>query len=71
MTGREGRDPERLRIAKIIYSSARLDDLKRCRDAGVTEFNVASSGEIPLDEAGIRAKFAEFRERLVDPAAGL
>lgn len=70
MTRAVGRDPEKLRIAKIVYSTARPDDLKRYRDAGVTEFNLATSGEIPLDEAGMRSKFAEFRERLVDPVAG-
>lgn len=71
MTRSYGRDPDRLRIVKIVYSNAGLDDLKRYRDAGVTEFNIASSGEIPLDEAGIRTKFAEFRERLVEPVAEL
>lgn len=71
MTLAEGRDPDALRIIKIVYSNARLDDLKRYRDAGVTEFNIASSGEIPLDEAGIRAKFAEFGETLVGPIGEL
>jgi probable F420-dependent oxidoreductase len=71
MTRRNGRDPASLRIAKIVYSSARLDDLKRYRDAGVTEFNIASSGEIPLEAAGIDAKFAEFAERIVQPIAAL
>jgi probable F420-dependent oxidoreductase len=71
MTRRAGRDPGALRIAKIVYSSAKLDDLRRYRDAGVTEFNVASSGEIPLDPAGIDAKFAEFAERIVQPIAAL
>lgn len=69
MTRQAGRDPEALRIAKIVYSTAKPDDLKRYRDAGVTEFNLATSGEIPLDEAAMRAKFAEFRETLVDPVA--
>jgi alkanesulfonate monooxygenase SsuD/methylene tetrahydromethanopterin reductase-like flavin-dependent oxidoreductase (luciferase family) len=71
MTSAEGRDPQALRIVKIVYSNAKPDDLKRYRDAGVTEFNIASSGEIPLDEAGIRARFAEFRETLVEPIAEL
>ncbi|MCB2079247.1 MAG: TIGR03619 family F420-dependent LLM class oxidoreductase [Novosphingobium sp.] len=66
-----GRDPEALRIIKIVYSNASLDDLKRYRDAGVTEFNLASSGEIPLDEAGIRARFDKFREDLVEPVSAL
>ena len=71
MTRAEGRDPDRLRIVKIVYSNATIDDLKRYRDAGVTEFNIASSGEIPTDAAGIEAKFVEFGERLVDPIAQL
>jgi probable F420-dependent oxidoreductase len=71
MTRDHGRDPEVLRIIKIVYSNASLDDLKRYRDAGVTEFNVASSGEVPLDEAGIRAKFAEFGETIAGPIAEL
>jgi probable F420-dependent oxidoreductase len=71
MTRAEGRDPDALRIIKIVYSNATLDDLKRYRDAGVTEFNIASSGEIPLDGVGIRAKFTEFAETLVGPIAEL
>jgi hypothetical protein len=71
MTRAEGRDPDALRIIKIVYSNATLDDLKRYRDAGVTEFNIASSGEIPTDPAGIDAKFREFGERLVGPIGQL
>jgi probable F420-dependent oxidoreductase len=69
MTEDQGRDPAKLRIAKIVYSSASLDDLKRYRDAGVTEFNMASNGEIPMDDAGMQAKMAEFRETLVEAIA--
>lgn len=71
MTRAEGRDAEALRIVKIVYSNARLDDLKRYRDAGVTEFNVASSGEIPVDEAGIAARFRTFAETIVGPVGEL
>ena len=71
MTRAEGRDPDSLRIIKIVYSNAHPDDLKRFRDAGVTEFNIASSGEIPTDEAGIRSKFAEFGETIVEPISRL
>jgi probable F420-dependent oxidoreductase len=67
MTRDAGRDPATLRIIKIVYSNANLRDLKRYRDAGVTEFNVASSGEIPLDEKGLSAKFAEWAEVIVNP----
>ncbi len=69
MTRAEGRDPDRLRIIKIIYSNAGMDNLKRYRDAGVTEFNLATSGELPLDRQAMRMKFAEFRESLVEPLA--
>jgi probable F420-dependent oxidoreductase len=71
MTREAGRDPDKLRICKIVYSNARLDDLKRYRDAGVTEFNMASNGEIPLDEAGMRSQFAEFQDRIVGPVGEL
>jgi len=71
MTRSAERDPEELRIIKIVYSNARLDDLKRYRDAGVTEFNVASSGEIPTDETGIESKFTEWHERIVGPISEL
>jgi probable F420-dependent oxidoreductase len=65
MTRDAGRDPAALRIIKIIYSNATLDDMKRYRDAGVTEFNMASSGELPTDEAGIGAKFREWQDGIV------
>lgn len=67
MTRDAGRDPNGLRIIKIIYSNAGLDELKRYRDAGVTEFNMASSGELPTDEAGIQAKFSEWQQRIAGP----
>lgn len=71
MTRDAGRDPEKLRIIKIVYSNFKLDDLKRYRDAGVTEFNISSSGEIPTDEAGINAKFGEFAETIIAPITAL
>ena len=71
MTRAAGRDPDALRICKIVYGNARLDDLKRYRDAGVTEFNMASNGEIPIDDAGMEAQFARFREEMVEPVAHL
>lgn len=67
MTKAAGRDPAALRIIKIVYSAASLDDLLRYRDAGVTEFNIASSGEIPVDLAQMEAKINELGERLVRP----
>jgi len=71
LTREAGRDPEALRICKIVYETAELDDLKRYRDAGVTEFNMASNGDIPLDDAGMAAKFAEWQDRVVGPVGEL
>jgi alkanesulfonate monooxygenase SsuD/methylene tetrahydromethanopterin reductase-like flavin-dependent oxidoreductase (luciferase family) len=71
MTSEAGRDPEALRIIKIVFSNATLDDLKRYRDAGVTEFNLASSGEIPAEGPGIATRFAQFAETIVGPVAAL
>jgi len=71
MTHDAGRDPAALRIVKIVYANARLDDLKRYRDAGVTEFNVASSGEIPLDAEGLRSRFDRWAGELVGPVSEL
>jgi probable F420-dependent oxidoreductase len=71
MTRAAGRDPDALRICKIVYETATLDDLKRYRDAGVTEFNLATNGDIPLDEAGMRAKFEEWRDRITGPVGAL
>ena len=71
MTRAAGRDPDALRICKIVYETATLDDLRRYRDAGVTEFNLASNGDIPLDDAGMQAKFSEWRDTIVGPAGEL
>ena len=71
MTREAGRDFDRLRIVKIVFSNAALDDLKRYRDAGVTEFNMASSGELPGECPGIEARFAEWAETVVGPIAEL
>lgn len=71
MTREAGRDPDQLRICKIVYSNAKLDDLKRYRDAGVTEFNMASNGEIPIDDKGMNAMFAEWHESIVAPVREL
>ena len=54
-----------------VNFGASLDDLKRYRDAGVTEFNMASSGELPGEGAGIGAKFEEWANTIVGPVAGL
>lgn len=71
MTKAEGRDPDGLRIIKIVYSNANIDDLKRYRNAGVTEFNMATSGEIPASGPGLETKFGEFAETVVGPIGEL
>lgn len=71
MTLAAGRDPDSLRICKIIYETATLNDLKRYRDAGVTEFNLATNGDIPLEDAGMEAKFRAWKETLVGPISEL
>lgn len=71
MTTAEGRDPRSLRICKIVYETATLDDLRRYRDAGVTEFNLATNGDIPIDDAGMNAKFREWQDRIVGPIGAL
>jgi len=69
LTREEGRDPEALRIVCGIFSSTAIDDLKRYRDAGVTEFNLVTAGELPLDEAGLADGIAAFGERFVAAVA--
>ncbi len=71
MAEEQGRDPGSLRIIKIVYSTATLDDLERYRDAGVTEFNIASSGEVAPSGPGLDSKFAEFAETVVGPISEL
>jgi len=71
LTRAAGRNPESLRICKIVYETATLDDLKRYRDAGVTEFNLATNGDIPVEDAGMEAKFREWKETLVGQIAEL
>lgn len=65
----EWRDPGTLRIVCAVFSSTSLDDLKRYRDAGVTEFNLVTAGELPLDEAGLAVGMAAFGQRFVDATA--
>jgi len=68
LTAEQGRDPDRLRIVTAIFSHTSLDDMKRYRDAGVTEFNLVTAGELPLDEAGLTAGLEDFARRLLEPA---
>ena len=67
----QDRDADALRIVVGIFSNTSEDDLKRYRDAGVTEFNLVTAGELPLDDAGVRAGIADFGRRFVDVVAKL
>lgn len=68
-TRAEGRDPQSLRIICGIFSSTSLDDLKRYHDAGVTEFNLVTAGELPTTEPGLADGIAELGHRFVDAVA--
>ncbi len=67
----QGRDPADLRVVVAIFSHTKPDDLRRYRDAGVTEFNLVTAGALPLDESGLRAGIGSLRKRFVDIAAAL
>lgn len=69
LTREQGRDPEKLRIITAAFTSTSDDDLKRYRDAGITEFNLVTSGELPLDD-GLDAAMADLGRRFVDKVAG-
>ncbi len=68
-TRAQDRDPENLRIICGIFSSTSLDDLKRYREAGVTEFNLVTAGELPTTEPGLAHGIAEFGHRFVGALA--
>jgi probable F420-dependent oxidoreductase len=64
------RDPERLRIVATVNSATSGDDLARYRDAGVTEFILASYGELELEPAALRTGIARLGA-IVERAARL
>jgi len=71
LTTERGRDPDSLRLAVAIFSHTTDDDLKRYRDAGITEFNLVTAGELPADSDGLKRGIAEFGARFVGVAAAL
>lgn len=71
LTREAGRDPEALRISVAIFSWTAPDELKRYRDAGITEFLLFKCNELPLDDAGLAAGLDEAARQYVDLAAGL
>jgi probable F420-dependent oxidoreductase len=66
LTREAGRDPERLRISTAIFSWTSPDDLARYREAGVTEFLLFKSGELPVEDAALNDALAEAGRATVD-----
>jgi alkanesulfonate monooxygenase SsuD/methylene tetrahydromethanopterin reductase-like flavin-dependent oxidoreductase (luciferase family) len=64
-----GRDPESVRVSTAIFSWTSRDDLARYREAGVTEFLLFKSGELPADQA-LDEAVVEAGRQFVDPVAG-
>jgi probable F420-dependent oxidoreductase len=71
MTLALGRDAGQLRIIVGIFSATTIDDLKRYRDAGVTEFYLVTANELPSDEAGLKSGIMNFGASFVEAATRL
>ncbi len=69
LTREQERDPERLRIFAPVFTTTPIDDLKRYREAGVTDFYLVLTGQTPFDEAGLNAQMSEMGQRFVDTVA--
>lgn len=66
LTEAQGRDPDKLRISKAIFSYHTKDDLARLREAGVTEFLLFKCGELSLDDAELNAQLEEAAATYVE-----
>jgi len=66
-----GRDPASLRVIQAIFADISLDNMKRYRDAGVTEFQLLVHGQLPLDEKGLTAEIESLSKRFVETTAKL
>ncbi len=68
MTREHGRDPDALRILSPMSETSKMEDLKRFREAGVTEFYLGVyPPEKPMSEAQVRSRIVELGERFVAP----
>jgi probable F420-dependent oxidoreductase len=67
LTREQGRDPEALRIFAPVFASTPISDLERYREAGVTDFYVVLTGQIPIEDVGLNAMMKEMSERFVAP----
>lgn len=65
----QGRDPKKLRVIVAVFPETKADDLRRYRDAGVTEFNLITAGALAVDVPGLRAGMAKLSERFVNVTA--
>lgn len=83
-TRRAGRDPDDMRIVVGIFNDTSEADIRRYRDAGVTDLNLvvmpamaaderrrATMGEVPLTEPGLSDAIAELGARFVGLAESL
>jgi len=71
LTRAQDRDPDALRISVAIFTWTEQDELKRYRDAGITEFLLFKCNELPLDDAGLDDALGEAARKYLDLAATL
>ena len=71
LTREQGRDPDVLRISVAIFTWTEPDELKRYRDAGITEFLLFKCNELPLDDTGLEDALGQASRKYVELAATL
>ncbi len=71
LTRKQEREPEQLRISVAIFTWTEPDQLKRYRDAGITEFLLFKCNELPLDDVGLEVALGEASRKYVELAAAL
>jgi probable F420-dependent oxidoreductase len=62
-----GREPDTLRISTAIFSWTKPEELDLYRAAGVTEFLLFKSGELPVEDAALDEAVAQAARQFVDP----
>jgi alkanesulfonate monooxygenase SsuD/methylene tetrahydromethanopterin reductase-like flavin-dependent oxidoreductase (luciferase family) len=67
LTREAGRDPASLRISTAIFSWTKPEELELYRKAGVTEFLLFKSGELPVEEEALDEAVAAAARQFVDP----
>jgi probable F420-dependent oxidoreductase len=71
LTAEQGRDPDALRLSCAIFEWTADDDLKRYRDAGITELLLFKCGELATEPAELDAQIARAADRFLGLAARL